>query len=69
MIKRKKMIPGKELRKLLIDADVTILELARELGCSYDYLRQILKDQRKASVLRLHIKSTLQTIIKERSAA
>ncbi len=47
MIKQTKLTPfGKEVRKKLIDKDMTQVELALLLGCNKQYLQKILTGER-----------------------
>ena len=46
---------GKQIRKALIDLDLTVMDLAREMGVSPIYIRMIYMEQRKARDLRKRI--------------
>lgn len=46
---------GKEIRKLLIDREITMKTLAGEFGVSANYIHQICRDERKAVRLRQQI--------------
>lgn len=46
---------GKQIRKALIDLDLTVMDLAREMGVSPIYIRMIYQERRQAKKLRLRI--------------
>jgi len=46
---------GKQIRKALIDLDLTVMDLARAMGVSPLYIRRIYQERRKARVLRKQI--------------
>lgn len=61
---REKIKPsGKDLKKMMIDADLTAVELAEELNVTPDYIRQICREKRDARRLRIKIESHLKSKI------
>lgn len=46
---------GKQLKKALIDLDLSYIELAKAMGCSVYYIREIAADTRKATEMRKRI--------------
>lgn len=46
---------GKNIKKALIDLDMSYLDLAREMGCSVYYIREIVAGTRKATEMRERI--------------
>lgn len=46
---------GKQIRKALIDLDLTVMDLARAMGVSPLYIRRIYQERRKARDLRKRI--------------
>ncbi len=46
---------GKQIRKAMIDLDLTVMDLARAMGVSPLYVRRIYQERRKARVLRKRI--------------
>lgn len=43
---------GKQIRKALIDLDISVMELAAEMGVSAYYIREIYAERRKAREMR-----------------
>lgn len=43
---------GKQIRKALIDLDISVMELAEEMGVSAYYIREIYCERRKAASMR-----------------
>lgn len=48
-------ISGKELKKALIDLDLSYMDVAKAMGCSVIYIREIAVDTRKAVTMRKRI--------------
>lgn len=60
---RKKITPsGKAIRKLMINAELTAADLADVLAISADYIRQICRDERKATKMRKIIHNYLKEV-------
>lgn len=63
--KNEKPIPsGKAIRKALIDIDQTPIDLARAMGVSPYYIREIYAERRKATALRRQIAKYLAEELK-----
>lgn len=50
---------GKEIKKALIDLDLSYMQLSQAVGCSVYYIREIAADTRKASAMRKTIAKRL----------
>ena len=58
---------GKQIRKALIDIDQSPLDLAKEMGVSAYYIREIYAERRKAKALRRKIATYLASELKARN--
>lgn len=56
---------GKQVKKALIDLDMSYRELAAAMGCSVYYIREITADTRKATEMRRKIARHLGGIYKK----
>lgn len=56
---------GKEIKKALIDLDLSYMDLARAMGCSIYYIREIAADTRMASDMRKRIAAHLASIYRK----
>jgi hypothetical protein len=50
---------GKEIKKALIDLDLSYMQLSQAVGCSVYYIREIAADTRKAVAMRKTIANSL----------
>ena len=57
---------GKQIRKALIDIDQSAMDLARELGVSAYYIREIYAERRKGKAIRKKIADYLAKQLKAR---
>jgi predicted transcriptional regulator len=57
---------GKQIRKALIDLDLSVLELSREMGVSPIYIRMIYQERRQARRLRKRIAAYLHKQYRQR---
>lgn len=59
------MPTGKQIRKAMIQCDVSPLELAKAMGVSAYYIREIYAERRKAVIMRKRIAQYLGGIYKK----
>ena len=57
----------KQVKKMLIEKEMTMRDFAKELNISYSYLSYILNDKRKASYYRDLIKTNVDKYNKKRT--
>jgi DNA-binding XRE family transcriptional regulator len=55
---------GKEIKHMLLDADMTQVELAKAMGVTVEYIREICRENRNAPKMRAKIKEYLDGCLK-----